>query len=250
MSTLTQDLAHCGATFVVVTSAAPAGPHERCELAAVVLRAARAGFDRVGRLHRALDPDAPAHLARERSGLRPDQIDDRAPAGVALADLDARLTRPPYIAVTYGPALGQAIAAHRGNRRALAQLPRLDVQRLQRHLGGHDRSPALRIAQPAPGTATPALPVAEQAAGLFEYLMPAAATHADLPGLRGLLEIARDEPAAPMPHGPAAAFGATQPAVGAAMSPAAGGRREPARASCFSSARGQLRARASWWRTL
>jgi hypothetical protein len=212
MSTLTHDLAHSGATFVVVTTTAPVAPHETFALAAVAVRIADTGFERVGRLHCAVNPAARVGLVLERSGLRPDQIEERAPAEVALAYLDARLTRPPYVVLAYGPLPGRQITAHHASCLVLAALPRLDIQRLERHLRGHDWSPALERARPDPAAQAPAPREAEFVAGLFEHLVLAAAAHTGIADLPGLLEVARDHPAAaPMPDRPTASLGAPRP---------------------------------------
>jgi hypothetical protein len=143
MPQLSQDPYFADTTVIVVTATAPRRAGELLDLGALVLRFAGFGHVPTGDgLHCVPDPGADLATTIQRSGLEPEQVRARPPAAIALAYLDARLTRQPYLVATHGPLLGRLIAAHLDSVPTLADLPILDTARLTRHLFP-DASPRL-----------------------------------------------------------------------------------------------------------
>jgi hypothetical protein len=222
---LPQDPQFADTTVLVVTASLPRRSSDLLELGALPLR--YAGFGYVDTGERALrcvpDPSAALDTTIGRSGLRPDQVRGRPPAAIALAFLDAHLTRPPYLVATHGPVLGQMIAAHADSCPVLADLTILDTARLARHVY---RGANLRLEQWADRLALDTSALTGQTSGetllataLFMHLMHELLRDGNTGDLAWLLQIAQLE----RPRHPGAAL----------ISGKGGGRRAwtPARAS-------------------
>jgi hypothetical protein len=131
---LSQDPHFAAATVVVAAAIPPRRGGDLLDVGALVLRYSGFGYLPVGGGVRCVpDPSVDLATTIARSGLAPEQVHDRPPGSIALAYLDAHLTRPPYLVATHGPVLGQMIAAHRDSCPVLAELTILDTARLARH---------------------------------------------------------------------------------------------------------------------
>lgn len=138
LSAFADDPAFAASTLIVIDfeGTTPAGfPAEPIEVGAVVLRPAGAVLAEVGRFEALMRPPAHAPITARQAGITAAILADRPPATVVLAELDAALTAPPYLAIAHHASTeANIIARHTSACPRLAAAPMLCTRRLAKHV--------------------------------------------------------------------------------------------------------------------
>jgi DNA polymerase-3 subunit epsilon len=180
MPHITDDPALQKVTFVVIDFEGPTPtgfPSEPIEVAAVLLRLEGSALVEVGRFEALMRPPAHAPVTAYQTGITAAMVADRPPAGTVLADLDAALSEPPYVAVAHHAATEAGILSRYATScPTLAAAPVLCTRDLARHaypgLASYSLDALLTHTQiPIPADRHRALPDTRVTATLFAQLL-------------------------------------------------------------------------------
>jgi DNA polymerase-3 subunit epsilon len=176
----TSDPAFAATTFVVIDFEAttPTGfPSEPIEVAAVLVRLEGVALVEVSRFEALMRPPAHAPVTAYQTGITAAMVADRPLAGTVLADFDATLREPPYVAVAHHAVTEAGIVArYAASCPRLAAAPVLCTRDLARHaypgLASYGLDALLTHTQvPIPAGRHRALPDTLATAALFAQLL-------------------------------------------------------------------------------
>ncbi|MEU8655890.1 3'-5' exonuclease [Actinoplanes philippinensis] len=180
LTRFTTDPAFTATTFVAIDFEAttPTGfPSEPIEVGAVLLRLEGAVLVEVSRFEALMRPPEHAPVTAFQMGITAAMVADRPPAGTVLAEFDATLSAPPYVAVAHHAATEAGILARYAPCcPTLAAAPLLCTRDLARHaypgLASYSLDALLLHTQrPVPAGRHRALPDTRATAAFFQRLL-------------------------------------------------------------------------------